>query len=437
MRWLKRTLLFAKLAAICAAIFISTKYPGNVTIHWFGYRTDIAIPLFLCAVFLFFSFAIFFHTLWRCFWDVPKRYIEFVQKRRQQKGEALLIESLTAIAAQQPEEAQSSVELAKVLIPNHPLTVFVAAQSAHMLKDSAKATDYFTHMLKDGNLRFLGLRGLILQAKEQHEWLQVERLLKQALTLRPDSPWVQNEILHNQLELTKNGQDQVITTQTVHRYLPKGNWKKHQASMAWLKAERHKHDLELYKELCLKAHDHDGGNATYAISLAEIYFKEKNLSRAQTILEDTYETAPHRSLMETWCQFHKNMPPIEQYKALERLTKSHPRHPETLWVLAQGALRAELWGQCRGFLNQLLVHGESQSLCTLMAQLEEAEYPNNTQAARQWWQRAAEAPKQEHWVCKTCHGLSKNWQTICDHCGSIHTIEWNTFGSQMLQLPNA
>jgi HemY protein len=390
--------------------------------------------LFLSIIFLFIALIIFLHTFWRRLWNIPKHYFDFIQKRRQQKGEALLIESLTAIAAQQPEEAQNSIELAKVLLPNHPLTVFVAAQSAHMLKDSAKATDYFTRMSHDSALKFLGLRGLILQAKEQHEWLQVERLLKQALSLRPDSPWVQNEVLRNQIELTKNGQDSVINTQNVHRYLPKSDWKKHQASIFWLKAERHKHDPKIYKELCLKAHDHDVANTAYSVSLAEIYFREKNPSRAQNVLEDTYEVAPHRLLMDTWIQFHNEMTTIEQYKALERLTKSQSRHPETIWILAKAALRAELWGQCRSFLNQLLVYGDSASVCTLMAQLEEAEYPENTQLARQWWQRAAESTQDERWVCKTCHGPSKNWQTTCGHCFSIHTIEWHTFGNQMLQL---
>jgi HemY protein len=434
MSWLKRTILFIKLAVVCALIFFSTKYPGDVVLRWFGYRIDMAIPLFLSGLFLLLAAVTLIHTFWRRFWEIPKNYIDFLQKRRQQKGEALLVESLTAIAALQPEEAQSSVELAKILIPSHPLTVFVAAQSAHMLKDSAKATDYFTQMLKDPTLKFLGLRGLILQAKEHHEWLQVEKLLKQALSLRPDSPWVQNEILHNQLELTKNGQDQVISTYSVHRHLPKISWQKHQASMAWLKAERHKNDPDLYKELCLKAHDHDRANPVYAATLAEIFFKEKNTSRAQGILENTYEAAPHRLLMETWCMFHKSTPPLQQYKTLEKLTKSHGRHPETLWVLANAALKAELWGQCREFLSQLLVYGESQTLCTLMAQLEEAEYPENRHLAHQWWQKAASAPRQEYWACNRCHTHYDKWQVICSVCSSIHTVEWHTFGEYKNQL---
>jgi len=428
MRQMQGIRFFLKLSIICALAVFLTLYPGNVALRWMGYQVEMPIAILFTIFFAFTAVCILLHHIWKKIWGIPQRYYQFLQKRRQNRGEKLLLESLTAIAAQQPEEAQSSIELARVLLPDHPLTVFIAAQSAHMLKDSVKAAGYFEKMLLDSNLSFLGLRGLILLAKEQQDWVKVNHFLKQALALRPDSPWVHQEVLRNQIYLVKAGQDKAITTNAIVRLLPKQDSNKHQAIMLWLQAERNREDLPAFRKLCQKAHDLSPDFMVVSLNLAQSWIQSNHHSKAQRVLESGYKANPHRDLAQLWLVMFDDLSPVDQYKHLEKLTNLAPSHPETWWVMAEAALKAKLWGQARSYLNTILAYGENQSVCRLMAEIEEGEYPESKATIHGWWARASMAPKQEGWFCGDCSKVSEKWHSVCHHCGATEQIEWRTFG---------
>ena len=428
MLWYRGARFFFKLAIVAIfAVFLSLN-PGSVSVSWFGYHIEMPVSLLLVGLFLILAFSLVMHGLWRKLWQIPERYWEYLKKRREIKGEKLLIEALTAISAQQPEEAQHSVELAKVLLPDHPLTFFVAAQSAHMNQDHAKAKLHFEAMSKHPNLRFLGLRGLILQAQEQKDWLRAENLLKQALKLRPDSPWVQEQIKNNQLTLINAGQAQHIATQSIERVLTPEQTQAHQAMSYWLKAQHEKEDTQEYLTLLQKANALSPSNVAIACALALAYQQLNNGSKAQKVLLNTYKISPHREIAACWLKINPTLKPLETYQALEKLAHLHPHHPETLWMMAQAAFEAHLWGQSYKFLQELQKdYGDTKEVCHLMAQLEEVQHPHRHDVVRQWWKRAVGAAVDPSWICQKCSQPQESWQAICQSCGAVDQSQWQGF----------
>lgn len=428
MMWFKGLRLFFKLAlGIIAGVFLSLN-PGTVSIAWFDYRIEMPVAILIIGVFLVIVLLISLHGLWRKLWLIPERYIKFMQKRRRLKGEKLLIEGLTAIAAEQVEEASHSIELAKVLIPDSPLTLFVAAQAAYTRHDSNKAKLYFETMYKQPSLRFLGLRGLVLQAKEKKDWLQAEGFLKEALKLRPDSPWVHEQILENQIRLGELSQNQVIQTQSIQRFLPTNQWNSHSAIMYWLKASKVNDDSDQYLALLIKAHNFSPENVAIACKLATSYHDRQDYSKAQKILKNTYEIQPHRELAICWSKINPNLKALEVYQGLERLTASHPNHPETLWVIAKAAFEAQLWGQANKLLQDLRnEYGDTKSICSLMGQLEEAQHPQHHELIRSWWQKALALDIENYWFCQNCDSHTNEWEAVCSNCNAVNKSQWQGF----------
>jgi HemY protein len=428
MMWFKGARLFLKLSlAIIFSVFLSLN-PGVASLKWFGYQIEMPVAILLVGVFILIVLILSLHSLWQKLWLIPEYYIKFMQKRRQLKGEKLLIEGLTAIAAEQAEEAIHSIELAKVLIPDNPLTLFVAAQSAHMNQDTNKARSYFESMHKQPNLRFLGLRGLILQAKEKKDWVQVENFLKEALKLRPDAPWIHEQILENQVRLIEANQMKFIETQSVQRFLPSNKWSAHQAVMYWLRAEQVQDDLDQHITLLSKAHTLSPDSVPIACYLATAYHRAQNSSKAQKVLNNTYKAQPHRELTACWLKINSTLKSLEAYQGLEKLTASHPNHPETLWIMAQAAFEAQLWGQAQKLLQDLHAeYGDTQGICYMMAQLEEIQHPQNKDLIRSWWRRAMAAGPENHWLCQNCGHHSHKWEAICDYCGAINKSQWQGF----------
>jgi HemY protein len=233
-RWLPSFKTLIKLIILAGLVFLVALYPGDVHLNWLGYVVDLPVAAVLAVILVILGVCIFFYHTWRYIQDLPQRVRRVLAQRRYQKGERLLLEGLTAIAAQQPEEAAECVEFAKTLLPDHPLTVFVAAQSAHLANDHQRASEYFYEMTRNPRLSFLGYRGLIVQAQERKDWRRALELLSQAFHLRPDSPWVIQETLKTHIMLS---QVELITEQKalpVYRYISKENWRRHEALSLFL-----------------------------------------------------------------------------------------------------------------------------------------------------------------------------------------------------------
>lgn len=431
MLWFKGARLIFKLGlTVALGVFLSLN-PGLVSFKWFGYAIELPVAIFLLGLLILIASLLSLHSLWRKLWRIPENYFHFIQKRREQKGEKLIIEALTSIAAQQTEEAFHSSELAKALLPKHPLALFVAGQAAYLGNNLDKAKIYFESMNKEPNLRFLGLRGLILQAREEKEWIKLEGFLKQALRLRPDSPWVHEQILENQIRLVETGHANAIETENIHRFIDKETFNAHQSIIFWLKAQKVKDHSEEYTRLISKAHGLKPDNPFIASSLAMAYHRSQHQSKAQKILKNAYVFQPHRELASCWLKIHPNLKPLESYKGLESLTGSHPHHSETLWVMAQAAFEAQLWGQAQQYLHELHnQYGDTQEVCYMIAQLEEIQHPQNRDIIRSWWRRAMASGPEKHWICQKCDYHHYQWKPICGQCNEINRFQWYGFHDQ-------
>ncbi|MCX7338655.1 MAG: hypothetical protein NTX76_05185 [Alphaproteobacteria bacterium] len=424
--WLYGTRFFLQLSLVCCIGILFVLFPGDASLRWLGFSLEMPIAVMLAVFFATMACLILLHHFWRKLLDIPKRRNEYVQRKKYLRGEDLLLESLTAIVAQQPEEAQGAIKSAESLIPDHNLFSFVAGQAAFMAKDFENAEIYFKQLEQNDKTKFFGLHGLILLALNQKDWIYAETLLQKAVALRPDSPWVQQKVLKNQLNLILSGQESQIQTKNLYRFLPKEKANAHQAMLLWLKAERQKYDPALFHDLCQQAYDLVPGNVIFAVKLSESYHRRGDTKKAQKIIGVTYKISPHRLLGDAWSGMLLDVKPVEQYRSLESLSQLNPSHPESSWIMAVAAVRAHLWGQAKSHLTPLLEYGDSQLICNLMAEIEEKQFPDAPEASRLWLKRASKAPHTEGWYCKACHTKADDWKVLCPACNHMGTLEWQT-----------
>jgi HemY protein len=435
-RWMPSFWLFLKIAVLAVAIIGATLYPGEAQITWMGYVINLPVAVVLAAIVVVFAILILIYHTWRYLRLMPYRMKNVLEQRRVQKGEKLLLEGLTAIAAQQPEEAAESVEFAKSLIPNHPLTVFIAAQSAHLAKDSAKASEYFYEMIQNPQLAFMGYRGLIAQAQEKKDWHQVKSFLNHAFKLRPDSPWVVQEMLKTQIYLSRleiiPGQE----TLPVYRYVPRAEWKRHEALCLWLQSLHLSETAEDYVAMLVRAHQLDPSLMSVSIALAKHYERLEDMGRAQKVLIHNFKVAPHRDICKAWLDLWRDLNGAQQYKYLEKLTKHNPIHYESIWSLAECAFKNQLWGQARSHVEALLKESETAEGYLLMAKIAEAEHPHLRDPINYWQEKALACHTGFVWRCRTCNYVHEEWGGVCDHCEATDTIEWKLInGEQRMVVP--
>ena len=425
MALIKGLRFFIALTFLCAIGILLTSYPGEVTIGWFGYSISLPIGLFLTCLIVTFAFFTSLYGIWKWLWSLPNNYFTHLKSKRIKKGNNLLIDGLSAIAAGQNHEAKEVIGIACELLPDDPLTQFIAAQAANMTGDDESATKHYMSMQKDRRTSFLGLRGLILQAKSKEQYKIVQEYINKALIIRPDSPWLQQEYLSNTIQLAQRGIFPKTEKNKATKYISKADWSRHQAMLNWLKLQGSMPLANSEKEkLHLKVFELAPDWTENVIQLVEHYIQQESLSKAQKILMDSFKLYPHRSLGLLWDSVFNEMEAVDRYRTLEKLVSNQEDHSESQYCLASSAIKAQLWGQAKEHLDKLLSHGYTRASCNLMAELIENQYPSQFDLAREWWHRASQTSSDYDWQCNQCHTHFDRWQLICSNCQSTDQVYW-------------
>jgi len=419
---------FLKLAIICLVIVFLTLYPGQFTIEWIGYKTKMPVALLLAGLFILVSILILFHHAWCWFKDIPNRTKGFFKQRRLKKFEDIVIEGLTAIAAQQPEEAQSYADLARGLAPNHPLALFLTGQTSYLTKDYALAQSTFALMSEQPSLKFLGLRGSALLAIERQDWARAHSYLEQLYEIRPDSPWVLKQLELNSLKLALiDSTNNEIDMLPFYRHLPKANALMHQGLLLWIKLKHNAYvkptesqQLALLKNTYEMMPENPVVTSDFAYALQNHQQKQKALR----IIGRSYKLAPHRLLAEAWLTINGTTEPLEVYKKIEKLTAQHPHHEESYWLLTKAALDADLWGQARHHIQSLLQDTPTKNTYQMMIDIEQREHPDQGFKADFWRTKLAEIPHEWEWTCQNCNHVAPTWDAYCSACGQFGGIAW-------------
>lgn len=430
MAFIKGLRFFIALSALCIIGILMTSYPGKVKFDWFDYSISLPMGLFLACLSIFFVVIASFYNLWKWLWNLPQNYLIHLQKKRAQKGNNLLIDGLSAIAAGQNQEAKEVIAVACELLPDSPLTQFIAAQAAHMTGEEEAATKQYMSMQKDRRTSFLGLRGLILQAKNREDYKLAQEYILKALTIRPDSPWLQDEYFLNTAHLAQKGVFPKTEKNRLTKYVSKTKWSRHLAMIKWLKLQNVNFLTHSEKEkLHLKIFELAPDWTLNVQQLVEHYIQLESFSKAQKLLIDAFKQYPHRILGILWDSVFHEMEAIDRYRAMEKLVSTQENHPESQFCLASSAMRAQLWGQAKGHLDNLLSHGYTRTACNLMAELMELQHPAQFDLAREWWHRAAQTPSDYEWQCNECYHSFDKWQLVCSHCLSVDQIRWQETSS--------
>ncbi|MCE2716427.1 MAG: heme biosynthesis HemY N-terminal domain-containing protein [Pseudomonadota bacterium] len=410
---------------LCILGIFITSYPGEVKFDWLNYSISLPIGLFIACLSIIFIFIISFYNLWRWLWSLPQNYISYLQKKRSAKGINLLIEGLSAIAAGQDQEAKEIIAVACEFLPENPLSQFIAAQASYMTGDEEAATRQYMSMQKDRRTNFLGLRGLILQAKSREDYKLAQEYIVKGLSLRPDSPWLQNEYFLNTIYLAQKGILPKAEKHKLEKYVPKAKWLRYQAMLHWLKLQNTSLLSNAEKEkLHLKIFESAPDWTTNVTQLVEHYIHHESFSKAQKLLIDAFKTNPHRSLGVLWDSVFFEMEAIDRYRTMEKLVSAHEDHPESLFCLATSAMRAQLWGQAKEYLDKLLSYGYTRTTCNLMAELMELQHPTRFELAKEWWQKASQTLSDYEWQCTECSHHASQWELICNNCSSVDKICW-------------
>lgn len=422
-----RGILYCVFVAVLIFVAISiANLPGRVDVVWLGTEISAQVGILLLA-FLFVGAALtLFLLILFGLVTLPGRIGRGIVTGRRERGYRAFSQGMVAIAAGDGEEARLYARKADKTLDEPPLTALLSAQAAQLNGDEQAAQHYFEEMLKREDTRFLGLRGLLMQAMRQGDRARALALAKEAYALRPKSAWV----LQTLFELAEESGDLATAQKLVGEA-------KAQRAMSAAEAGRRRGVILLEQALIARAE----GRAEDALKLArkalkseaslvpatqlaaELLLEFGRNREARKLIERYWGSAPHPALVGLYRQSVGEMDALRWLRQVERMTAESAGHTESRLARAAAAIEAEEWAEARQLLAPLTHDQPEERVCRLMAELEERQH-GESGTSRRWRTMTSGAPPAAGWVCESCGAVADGWSAHCGNCGVFDQLAW-------------
>jgi len=423
-------------AAMLGAVWLAER-PGTLTAEWQGWRLDTNVGVVLIAIVVLILVGIAAWLLYRWIVGAPFALLEGWGESRRQRGYRELTQGLAAVAAGDGVEAQKHARKAEQLLAEPALTLLLSAQAAQLNGDRDGARRAFDAMLKDDQMAFLGLRGLIGQSLRDGDQTKALGYAERAFALRPQTPWVVHSLFDMQAQAGQWKAAQETLDSGIRRKVVTAD--KGRALKALLLVERSREAERGGSEsdaqvLAREAFALAPERIAATTRLAELQIKAGDAKRATKTLERGWAVAPHPDLAELYLKASGESEPLKRIGVIRRLVTRNADDIESHLALAKASLEAGLWGEARRQLETAGGTSPPVRVCRLMAEVEER--ANADQAkVHEWLGRAAMAPADRSWSCTACGAHHETWRSVCESCGAFGTLQWRAPGTYGQILP--
>ncbi|MBC7908091.1 MAG: hypothetical protein H7Y60_15295 [Rhodospirillaceae bacterium] len=415
---MRRLALFVIVTAllVAAAVWLADR-PGQVVIHWQGWRLDTTVPVLVLALA---SLAL---KLVRAIIGFPRHVLANRQARRTRDGYRALSDGLAAIASGDPRRARKLARRADKLLEDRSLTGLLTAQAAELSGDESDAERRFTTMVERPETAFLGLKGLLALAQKRGEQGAALDYAHRAWALGGPTDGIAATLFDLQARAGQWPEAEATLMEAKKRGAMSNGDVLHARALVLLERSRVTADPAEAVKLTLSAHKADSGFVPAATQTAALFHRLGKPRKAESVIATTWRINPHPDLVEASMALAPAETPLQRVKRVEKLVRANPDSPDGHMALAEAALAAKLWGQARTHLQAALAERPTGGLYVLLAKLEREETQDEA-AAQAWLAKSTTAPAEPAWVCTKCNKSADSWSVTCPHCGTVDGLVW-------------
>jgi HemY protein len=411
-----RRVVLVLLAAcvVVGAAWVIFRLPGTVNAEIGPYSFSAASSVAVAGVIVLFNLAYLLLRLLGFVLFMPRRLRRWRGNRNRRFGDIAVTRALVALAAGDTGDARRESGRARRLLGDTPQTLLLAAEAGRLAGREDEAEAAFRQLTKRPDAAFLGLRGLLRQAMERENWAEAAALAREAEAAHPAAVWLRQE----RAALAMRTGNWVDALHLADADAPKAAL----AAAAATQATNIVQGLRLAKQ----AWKEDRTLPATALAYAAQLRADGREGRAQTILRESWQAAPHPDIATGFLAKLPDGP--SRYAAAKRLTKGNPREIESRLLLARTALEAGQYDDARFHAEAVRVAGFNQHrLWLLLADIAEAE-GGDTEAGRlaqrDALRHATMADPDPTWRCTACNTPSAAWQPVCPACSKVGTLRW-------------
>ena len=383
-------------------------HPGEVRILWKDYFIETSmLTIILIIIFLLIVLILIIFT-YRKFINFPKEYKKNQRLRYLKLGNQSLMDLASSIENRDYKQIDSNARKIKKFLGNSEFSTYILSQSAVATSDFNAARKYFELLMKNPDMRFLGLKGLInisLKEKNNDEAL---KYLQEAKLIKPNNLWVLDRLSVLLAKLKK--------------------WKEAAKVLENISSNDNKAVSVNRASFLLKsgAKPIDSWKVSKnfipaALEIMKHYLENNQEKKACDVIKISWKSLKYLGMIELFMQKEiTNLKvSLRRLKLLHKALKENVQDDETKLALAHASYFASLWGESVSYLERIKKENWDQRASDLCKKLEREsdriklpEIPSIL----------ANTPK---WICASCGQEHNEWEIQCNACNDIGRIKWS------------
>ena len=306
-----------------------------------------------------------------------------------------------------------------------PLVPLLAAQTAQLGGDEDAAKRFFERMLDDPGTAFLGYRGLFSQAMRRGSRSEGRRIAALADRDRPGTPWVLEALFKlRTADGDWKGASDALEAMARARVETGAALGRRRAVVAVERsrlalAEGDGTGARRFVRTALRA---EPAFLPAIVQRARVELARGRIRKVEGIFRDNWPWQGDSGLAAVLNDALAGLAPADRLGRARRLLGGGAEAPAGRLLLADIAVRGELWDEARRLLEPLADGAASAGTCRALAAVALGE--GDAEAARVWLARAAAGEPDPVWSCGSCAEVAPQWSGICPNCGEFDSLEW-------------
>ncbi|NMG38127.1 heme biosynthesis protein HemY [Chelativorans sp. ZYF759] len=401
--------------------------PGELTLLFGGYQYRVS--LLVAAIMVVATVAAVMIAWWvvKGIWNSPHVVARYFRARRRDRGYQALSTGMIAAGAGDSELARRKKKDALKLLSSdqEPLILLLDAQASLLEGDHDAARAKFEGMLKDPELKLLGLRGLYLEARRLGENEAARHYAGQAVAEAPQLSWAADATLEQMSESGEwDAAIQLVERQKATRQIEREQLARRKAVLLTAKArETLDADPTAAKNAALEANRLSPDLVPATVTAAQALFQLGDLKRGTKILEAAWKKEPHPEIADAHVHARPGDSTHDRLARAKKLAALRPNHVESALVVARAAFEAGEFTEARKSIEAALRQEPREGTFLLLADVEEAETGEQGRV-REWLARAVRAPRDPAWVADGY--VSERWAPASPVTGRLDAFEWRS-----------
>ncbi len=401
--------------------------PGELVINFNGYRYQVTLMAAAALLVALVALAMLGWWLLKSIIQGPGTVTRWFRVRRRDRGYQALSTGMIAAGAGDAELARRKKREALKLISSdtEPLLNLLDAQASLLEGDHEAARQKFEAMLKDPEMRLLGLRGLYLEAERLGERNAARHYAAEAARIAPQLGWAAESTLEQKAE--QGDWDGALRIVDAQRGSHKADRERIARRRAVLLTARAMSQLDTdplaARNAAQEAVRLAPGLVPAVLAAARALFRTDDLKKGAKMLEASWKRAPHPEVANLYVHARPGDSTHDRLVRARKLEGIRANNAETSYALARAALEAGEIGLARAEAEKLIRLDPREGAFLLMADIEEADTGEEGRV-RQWLARALRAPRDPAWVADGY--VSDRWAPFSPVTGRIDAFEWRT-----------